>query len=162
MTVILLTGYLNHLTEERIEAYGQRTLTVENVIERNQGNPLDRAVKQNFKGETSETGMYLAIARQAEREGYPEIAQVLKSIAWEEAEHAARFAELNGMISDSLFDNIAQMLEGEIFANKDKKEAADKAAELGLETARDYFNESAKDEGRHARMLEGILNRYKK
>ena len=51
------------------------------------------------------------------------------------------------MISDNLFDNIAQMLEGEIFANKDKKEAADKAAELGLETARDYFNESAKDEG---------------
>ena len=104
----------------------------------------------------------MAIARQAEREGYPEIAQVLRSIAWEEAEHAARFAELNGMISDNLFDNIAQMLEGETFANKDKKEAADKAAELGLETVRDYFNESAKDEGRHARMLEGILNRYKK
>ena len=105
----------------------KRTLTVENVIGETKGTP-DRSVKQNFKGETSETGMYLAIARQAEREGYPEIAQVLKSIAWEEAEHAARFAELNGMISDSLFDNIAQMLEGEIFANKDKKEAADKAA----------------------------------
>lgn len=138
------------------------TLTVENVIGETKGTPLERAVKQNFKGETTEVGVYLAIARQAEREGYPEIAQVLRSIAWEEAEHAARFAELNGMISDNLFDNIAQMLEGETFANKDKKEAADKAAELGLETVRDYFNESAKDEGRHARMLEGILNRYKK
>ena len=101
------------------------------------------------------------MARLAQRQGYPEIAEVLKSIAWDEAEHAARFAELNGMIQEDLFENIKMMLEGEIASNKDKKQAADKAADVGLETARDYFNETAKDEARHARMLEGILARYK-
>lgn len=135
-------------------------LTVEGIIGETKGTELERVVKQNFTGETKEAGIYLAMARQAQRQGYPEIAEVLKTMAWEEAEHAGRFAELNGMIQEDLFDNIRQMLEGEIFANEGKKQAADKAAELGLETARDYFNESAKDEGRHARMLEGILNRY--
>ena len=140
----------------------KRQLAVENLLGETKGTELEGAVRQNFTGETKETGIYLAMARLAQRQGYPEIAEVLKTIAWEEAEHAARFAEFNGMIADNLFDNIAQMLEGETFANKSKKEAADKASELGLETARDYFNESAKDEARHARMLEGILNRYKK
>ena len=135
-------------------------LTVENIIGETKGTPLERIVKQNFKGETSEVGMYLAMARLAQREGYPEIAELLKTIAWEEAEHAARFAELNGMIQEDLFENIKQMLEGETFANQGKKEAADKATELELHTARDYFNESAKDEARHARMLEGILKRF--
>lgn len=135
-------------------------LTVEGIIGETKGTELERVVKQNFTGETKEAGIYLAMARQAQRQGYPEIAEVLKTMAWEEAEHAGRFAELNGMIQEDLFDNIRQMLEGEIFANEGKKQAADKAAELGLETARNYFNESAKDEGRHARMLEGILNRY--
>lgn len=138
----------------------KRELTVENVIGETKGTELERVVKQNFTGETTEAGLYLAMARLAQREGYPEIAEVLKTIAWEEAEHAARFAELNGMIQDNLWENLKEMLEGETFANKGKKEAADKAAALGLETARDYFNESAKDEARHARMLEGILNRY--
>jgi len=100
------------------------------------------------------------MARLAQRQGYPEIAEVLKTIAWEEAEHAARFAELNGMIQEDIFENIKQMLEGEIASNEGKKQAADKAAELGLDTARDFFNESSKDEARHARMLEGILARY--
>lgn len=140
----------------------KKVLTMENVIGETKGTELERMVKQNFTGETSEVGIYLAMARLAQCQGYPEIAEVLKTIAWEEAEHAGRFAELNGMIQEDLFDNIRQMLEGEIFANEGKKQAADKAAALGLETARDYFNESAKDEGRHARMLEGILNRYNK
>lgn len=140
----------------------KRELTVENIIGETKGTELERVVKQNFTGETTEAGLYLAMARLAQRQGYPEIAEVLKTIAWEEAEHAARFAELNAMIQDNLFDNIRQMLEGETFANQGKKQVADKAEELGLQTARDYFNESAKDEGRHARMLEGILNRYEK
>lgn len=140
----------------------ERTLTVENVIGETKGTELERVVKQNFVGETSEAGLYLAMARLAQRQGYPEIGELLKTMAKEEAEHAARFAELNGMIQEDLFDNIKQMLEGEIFANQGKKQAADKAQELGLETARDYFNESAKDEARHARMLEGILKRYGK
>lgn len=138
----------------------KRSLTVEDQLGGTKGTEIERAVKQNFKGETGEVGLYLAMARQAQREGYPEIAEVLKTIAWEEAEHAARFAEFNAMIEDSLVENLKQMLEGETFANRDKKEIADQAASLGLETARDYFNESAKDEARHARMLEGILQRY--
>ncbi len=135
-------------------------LVVEHKIGEGKGTPLERTIKQNFNGETSEVGIYLAMARQAQREGYGEIAEVLKTLAWEEAEHAAHFAEMNGMIQDDLFTNIRQMLEGEIFANKNKKEAADEAEKLGLEDIRDYFNESAKDEGRHARILEGILKRY--
>ncbi|NLZ52642.1 MAG: rubrerythrin family protein [Thermoanaerobacteraceae bacterium] len=137
-------------------------LTVENLIGETKGTELEGAVRQNFTGETKEAGIYLAMARLAQRQGYPEIAEVLKSIALEEAEHAARFAELNGMIQEDIFENIKQMLEGEVSSNENKKRAADKAAELGLDTARDYFNESAKDEARHARMLEGILARYEK
>jgi rubrerythrin len=140
----------------------ERTLTVENVIGETKGTELERAVKQNFTGETTEAGLYLAMARLAQRQGYPEIAEILKTIAMEEAEHAARFAELNGMIQEDLFDNIRQMLEGETFANAGKKQAADLAQQLGLETARDYFNESSKDEARHARMLEGLLRRFDK
>lgn len=138
----------------------KRELTVENIIGEAKGTELERIVKQNFTGETTEAGLYLAIARLAQRQGYPEIAEVLKTLAWEEAEHAARFAEFNGMIQEDLFDNLRQMLEGETFANQGKKQAAEKAQELGLETIRDYFNESAKDEARHARMLEGILRRF--
>ncbi len=139
----------------------QRMLTIENVIGETKGTELERTVKQNFTGETTEAGLYLAMARLAQRQGYPDIAEILKTIAIEEAEHAARFAELNGMIQEDLFDNIQQMLEGETFANSGKKQAADLAQQLGLETARDYFNESAKDEARHARMLEGLLRRFK-
>lgn len=138
----------------------KRELAIENVIGETKDTKLERIVNQNFKGETTEAGLYLAMARLAQREGYPEIAEILKTIAWEEAEHAARFAELNGMIQESLLENIKEMLEGETFANKGKYEAAQMAEELGLHTARDYFNESAKDEARHARILEGILHRY--
>lgn len=137
-------------------------LTVENVIGETKGTELERTVKQNFNGETSEVGIYMAMASLAQRQGYPEIAEVLKTIAWEEAQHAGRFAEMNGMVQEDVFDNIRQMLEGEIFANQGKRQAAEKASELGLESARDYFNESSKDEARHARMLEGILKRYGK
>ena len=137
-------------------------LIVENIIGETKGTALERIVKQNFNGETSEVGMYLAMARLAQRQGYPEIAEVLKTIAWEEAEHAAVFAEFNGMIQEDIFDNLKQMLEGETFANNGKKEAAQKAEELGITSARDYFNISAKDEARHARMLEGILKRFGK
>lgn len=137
-------------------------LITEDKIGETKGTELERAVKQNFNGEIKEAGVYLAMARQAQRQGYPEIADVLKTIAWEEVEHAAVFAELNGMIQEDIFDNIKQMIEGEAFSNKGKKEAAEKAEELGIDSARDYFNIFAKDEGRHARMLEGILKRYNK
>ncbi len=137
-------------------------LVIEQKIGETKNTELKNIVKQNFKGETTEAGMYFAMARLAERQGYPEIALVLRNIGIEEIEHAAKFAQLNAMISDDLFENIRFMLEGEVNANKTKREAAIKAEELGIESARDYFNESAKDEARHARILEGILQRFGK
>lgn len=121
---------------------------------------VEEAVEMNFKGEGSEVGLYLAMARQAQREGLPEIAEVLKSISLDEAWHAARFAELNGKISASTKENLEHMLKGEIGANNGKKSAATKAKEAGIDEAHDAFDESSRDEARHARALEGLLKRY--
>ncbi|WP_353892716.1 ferritin family protein [Proteinivorax hydrogeniformans] len=135
-------------------------LVVENQLGATRGTALEEAVDANFAGENTEVGWYLAAARQAQREGYPEIAEVLKTIAMEEADHAARFGELNGEISTSTKDNLEFALTGEQKSNKMKKEAATKAKEIGNDPAHDVFDETAKDEGRHARALEGLLERY--
>lgn len=124
------------------------------------GTEVEEHVKQNFMGETSEVGLYLAMSRQALREGYPEVAAALEKIAIDEAWHAARFAELNGMISESTRQNIEKMLNGERGANKGKREAAVKAKEKEIDEAHDYFDESSRDEARHARALKGLLDRY--
>jgi rubrerythrin len=134
----------------------------ENELGISTGTALEDSVTANFRGETQEIGLYLAMARQAQREGYPEIGEALKRIAWEEAEHAARFAELNGMIVESTRQNIEKMLSGEIGANKGKRESAVKAKEINLDEVHDLFDETSRDEARHARMLQGILNRYLK
>lgn len=125
-----------------------------------EGTPVADSVAANFKGETEEVGLYLAMARQAQREGFPEVAEVLKRIAFEEADHAARFAELNGLISQSTKENIEKMLAGEEAANKGKREAALKAKDANVDEAHDFFDESSRDEARHARMLKGILERF--
>jgi len=137
-------------------------MTLENVnkIGITRETELEQAVDSNFKGETAEVGLYLAMARQAQREGYPEIAEILKTVAWEEAEHAAKFAELNGKISESTKENLEKMLAGEKAANKGKREAAVRAKELGIDQAHDVFDESSRDEARHAKALEGLLERY--
>ncbi len=124
------------------------------------GTPVEDAVIANFRGETQEIGLYLAMARQAQREGYPEIAEALKRIAWEEADHAARYAELNGLISESTKENLEKMLNGEIGANKGKRESALKAKEVNVDEAHDLFDESSRDEARHAMMLRGLLDRF--
>lgn len=124
------------------------------------GTELEEAVQANFNGECQEVGMYLAMARQAQREGLPEVAEVLKTIAWEEAEHASQFAEMNEVIKPSLKENLEMMLEGETMANNEKKAAAKKAKECNVDPAHDFFDESSRDEARHARMLKGILKRY--
>ncbi|AEH06602.1 ferritin-like domain-containing protein [Methanothermococcus okinawensis] len=124
------------------------------------GTDLEKEVEANFKGECAEVGMYLAMARLAQREGLPEVAEVLKRIAFEEAEHAAHFAEMNGVISDNLKENLEMMLKGECMANKEKKAAATKAKELDIDPAHDFFDESSRDEARHAKMLKGLLDRY--
>ena len=89
--------------------------------------PVENYVAGNFEGETNEVGIYLAMSRQASREGYGELAEVFKRLAWEEAEHAARFCEMNGIIKDDLKANIEWMMGGEKMANAEKREAADKA-----------------------------------
>ncbi len=124
------------------------------------GTGVEEAVMANFNGECQEVGLYLAMARQAQREGYPEIAEALKVIAWDEADHAAQFAELNGLISQYTRENLEKMLKGEIGANKGKKEAAIKAREGNVDPAHDFFDESSRDEARHARMLKGLLDRF--
>jgi rubrerythrin len=124
------------------------------------GTAVEEEVMHNFKGETGEVGLYLAMSKQALREGYPEIAEALKSIAWDEAWHSARFAELNGMVSSSTKENIEKMLAGELRANNGKRMAAVKAKENSIDEAHDFFDESSRDEARHARALKGLLDRY--
>ena len=124
------------------------------------GSAVEEAVNANFQGETAEVGLYLAMSRQAQREGYPEIGEALKSLAMDEAWHAARFAELNGKISESTKENLEKMLACEQGANKGKRDASVKANEAGVEEAGNFFDESSKDEARHAKTLEGLLKRY--
>ncbi len=104
----------------------------------------------HFNGECTEVGMYLAMARQADREGYPEIAEAYKRYAWEEAEHASKFAELLG---DCVWDT-------EAGANADKMRIARRAKELGLDAIHDTVHEMAKDEARHGQGFEGLYKRF--
>ena len=132
----------------------------EHQIGVSKGTEVEESVMANFKGECAEVGLYLAMARQAQREGFFEVAGALKTIAFEEAEHAAHFAEMNGLVAQSTKENIERMLTGEINANKGKKESAKKAKECNCDPAHDFFDESSRDEARHARMLKGMLDRF--
>ena len=117
--------------------------------------------RDHFKGECSEVGMYLAMARQALREGYPEIALLFEQIAKEEAEHAAKFAELLGeLVYADTKKNIEKMLAGENGACASKLEIAKKAKELNYDAIHDAVHEMAKDEQRHGAALEAMLQRY--
>ena len=120
---------------------------------------LKNILNGQFNGETAEVGLYLAMARVAQRAGYPEAAEVLKVIAWEEAEHAAQYAELTGRVSDCTKTNISKMINGEVASNKVKAELASKAKAANLEELYTFIDHAARDEARHARMLEGLLNR---
>ncbi len=132
----------------------------ENKIGEAKGTTMEEAVEKNFQGETSEVGLYLAMAWQAQREGLPEVAEVLKTIAWEEAQHAVRYAILNGKISISTKENLEKMLDGEQAANKGKREAAIEAREAAGDETHEVFDDTSRDEARHARILEGLLKRY--
>ncbi len=137
-------------------------LVSENKIGVAKGTPVESAAESNFNGETCEVGLYLAMARQAEREGHPVAAGALRRIAWEEAQHAAAYAEMCGKISTSTKENVEKMLAGEQAANKSKREAAVKAKEAGVDEAHDFFDVSARDEARHARLLQGLLDNLTK
>ncbi len=118
-------------------------------------------LRANFSGECSEVGMYLAMARVAHREGYPEIGLYWEKAAYEEAEHAAKFAELLGeVVTDSTKKNLAMRVEAEYGATDGKMVLARKAKELGYDAIHDTVHEMAKDEARHGRAFEGLLNRY--
>ena len=118
-------------------------------------------LKANFVGECTEVGMYLAMSRQADREGYPEVAEAYKRYAFEEAEHAAKFAELLGeVVTPSTKKNLEMRAEAEFGACDGKLQLAKKAKELGLDAIHDTVHEMAKDEARHGRGFDGLLARY--
>ncbi len=118
-------------------------------------------LRANFNGECSEVGMYLAMARVAHREGYPEIGLYWEKAAYEEAEHAAKFAEMLGeVITDSTKKNLEMRAEAENGATLGKFELAKLAKELGLDAIHDTVHEMARDEARHGKAFEGLLKRY--
>ena len=117
-------------------------------------------LNNHFIGECTEVGMYLAMSRQADREGYPEIAEAFKRYAWEEAEHAAKFAELLGDVVWDTKTNLDKRMNDEAEANSDKYRIAKRAKELNLDAIHDTVHEMAKDEARHGKGFEGLYNRY--
>ncbi|MBV7272397.1 NADH peroxidase [Clostridium sp. PL3] len=118
-------------------------------------------LRANFTGECTEVGMYLAMSRQADREGYPEVAEAYKRIAFEEAEHAAKFAELLGEVVEAdTKKNLQMRVEAEHGATQGKKDLATLAKKLNLDAIHDTVHEMCKDEARHGSAFQGLLNRY--
>ncbi len=118
-------------------------------------------LRANFNGECSEVGMYLAMARVAFREGYPEIGLYWEKAAYEEAEHAAKFAELLGeVVTDSTAKNLAMRIEAENGATLGKTDLPKRAKAAGLDAIHDTVHEMARDEARHGKAFEGLYNRY--
>ena len=118
-------------------------------------------LRANFTGECTEVGMYLAMSRQADREGYPEVAEAYKRIAFEEAEHASKFAELLGevVVADTK-KNLEVRVEAEYGACQGKKELATRAKQLNYDAIHDTVHEMCKDEARHGMAFKGLLERY--
>ena len=118
-------------------------------------------LRANFEGECSEVGMYLAMARVAHREGYPEIGLYWEKAAYEEAEHASKFAELLGeVVTTSTKKNLEMRVEAENGATAGKFDLAKRAKAAGLDAIHDTVHEMARDEARHGRALKGLLERY--
>ena len=122
---------------------------------------IKQGLRENFEGECCEVGMYLAMARVAHREGYPEIGLYWEKAAYEEAEHAAKFAELLGeVVTDSTKRNLELRVDAENGATNGKFELAKMAKELNRDAIHDTVHEMARDEARHGRAFEGLLKRY--
>ena len=122
---------------------------------------IKQGLRENFEGECCEVGMYLAMARVAHREGYPEIGLYWEKAAYEEAEHAAKFAELLGeVVTDSTKKNLELRVDAENGATNGKFELAKMAKEMNLDAIHDTVHEMARDEARHGKAFEGLLKRY--
>lgn len=117
-------------------------------------------LRANFNGECTEVGMYLAMSRQADREGYPEVAEAYKRYAFEEAEHAAKFAELLGECVEDTKTNLEKRIMAEHGATQGKKDLATLAKKLNLDAIHDTVHEMCKDEARHGKGFQGLYNRY--
>ena len=141
----------------------ENTYVTEHVVGLGKDAPEEivQGLRENFQGECSEVGMYLAMSRVADREGYPEIAEAWKRYAFEEAEHAAKFAELLGeVITDSTKKNLQMRVDAENGATAGKFELAKLAKKYNLDAIHDTVHEMARDEARHGKAFEGLLNRY--
>jgi rubrerythrin len=150
-------------SDKFIEQSGDLTFADEHVIGVAQGvdKEVIEALKANFTGECTEVGMYLAMSRQADREGYPEVAEAYKRIAFEEAEHAAKFAELLGeVVAADTKANLQVRVDAEHGACQGKKDLATLAKKLNLDAIHDTVHEMCKDEARHGKAFKGLLDRY--
>ena len=146
-----------------IEQTEEKTWAAEHVVGVASDVPEDikADLRANFEGECSEVGMYLAMARVAHREGYPEIGLYWEKAAYEEAEHAAKFAELLGeVVSPSTKENLKVRVEAENGATAGKFDLAKRAKALDLDAIHDTVHEMARDEARHGKAFEGLLKRY--
>lgn len=156
-------GAKKEMFEERKEQAGEKQYADEHKIGVAQGldEEIVQGLRDNFNGECTEVGMYLAMSRQADREGYPEIAEAFKRYAFEEAEHAAKFAELLGdIVYSDTKKNLELRAQAEYGACKGKKEIATRAKELNYDAIHDTVHEMCKDEARHGKGFEGLLKRY--
>ena len=142
---------------------GETTWAAEHVVGVAKGVSEDilNDLRANFNGECTEVGMYLAMARVAHREGYPEIGLYWEKAAYEEAEHAAKFAELLGeVVTDSTKKNLEMRVEAENGATAGKTDLAKRAKAANLDAIHDTVHEMARDEARHGKAFEGLLKRY--
>ena len=146
-----------------VEQAGEMSWAAEHVVGIAKGVDMEvvEDLRKNFEGECCEVGMYLAMARVAHREGYPEIGMYYQQAAMEEAEHAAKFAELLGeVVTDCTKKNLQMRVEAENGATMGKTMLAKRAKELGLDAIHDTVHEMARDEARHGKAFEGLLKRY--
>ena len=149
--------------EKFVEQKGEMGWAAEHVVGVAQGAPEEimEGLRASFMGECTEVGRYLAMARVAHREGYPEIGLYWEKAAYEEAEHAAKFAELLGeVVTDSTKKNLEMRVEAENGATAGKFELAKLAKQLNLDAIHDTVHEMARDEARHGKAFAGLLERY--